>query len=90
MTSDLTLRKKTRGPVRTSRIDLLRIAANLAGLFGAFLILFAAGSSDAGLLSVPELILRLVLGFSLLLFWRALHFFADELSRRRTPRVRRA
>lgn len=71
------------------RVDLLRFAANLVGLCGAFFILFTAGSSDAGLISLPDLFLRLTLGFSLLFLWRALSFFAGELDRRARRRLQK-
>lgn len=70
-------------PVKTSRVDALRLAANLSGLSGALLLLLTAGSSDAGALTLSDLVVRMTLGISLVLLWRALSFFAEELERAR-------
>lgn len=81
MTSNMTFKKPRRASI-SARVDALRALANLAGTFGAFFILCTAGSSDAGRLSVPELILRLLFGAVLLLTWRVLAFYAEELDRK--------
>ncbi len=82
MTSNITLTQKARRST-TRRVDALRLISILSGLCGAFLILFTAGSSDAGLLNVGEIVSRVLFGGVLLLFWRALSFFASELERSR-------
>ena len=87
MTSQLSV--KQHRSTTSLRVDLLRLVANLAGLFGAFFILLSAGSSDAGLLSVGELVGRITLGAALLLLWRTLSFFAGELDRKRRRTARR-
>ena len=88
MTSQITFKQHRN--TTSKRVDLLRLAANLSGLFGVFFILLSAGSSDAGLLSVGELILRITLGGALLLLWRTLTFFAGELDRKSRRTSRRA
>ena len=87
MTSNITLKNRR---TTSARVDLLRFFANLSGLFGAFFILLSAGSSDAGLLSVGELALRITLGAALLVLWRTLSFFAGELDRKARRFSRRA
>ncbi len=81
MTSNMTL-KKTRRAVTSVKVDTLRALANLCGTFGAFFILCTAGSSDAGRLSVSEIVLRLLFGAVMLLAWRVIAFYAEELDRK--------
>lgn len=80
MTYQITV--QSRRHTTSFRVDVLRLIAHLCGLFGAFFLLFSAGASDAGRLSLGELLLRITLGAALLLLWRALCFFANELDRR--------
>ena len=85
MTSNMTLKK--RHASISIKVATLRTLANLAGTFGAFFILCTAGSSDAGRLSITEIVLRLFSGAVLLLAWRVIAFYANELERKsRKPR----
>ena len=92
MTNNITLTQKVKATPhaknRRLQADLLRFAANLSGLFGVFFILFTAGASDAGMLEFSDLILRIILGASMVLLWRALTFFAAELERIHDRRAR--
>ncbi len=65
----------------SSKVDTLRATASLLGLGGAFLILSAAGGSDAGTLSVAQMLLQVTLGAVSLLCWRVLSERANRLSR---------
>lgn len=79
MTSNVSMSRKRR---TATRFDPLRVFAGCLGLFGAFFILGAAGASDAGLIGVGDILLRITLGAGLLLLWRALTSLASELEAR--------
>ena len=74
---------KKRARPTLAKVDTLRATASLLGLGGAFLILSAAGGSDAGTLSVAQMLLQVMLGAVSLLCWRVLSERANRLSRSR-------
>lgn len=81
MTLNLQPTARTRRISRTKKSDALRVLGNLSGLIGGFFILGAAGASDLNLISFGDIVLRMVLGTSLLLLWRVISFVAAELEK---------